>query len=296
MKNVLLSIVSLFLVIGLTACGGDSSNPKPELDENQTELLGLFNSDFVFLPSYSITYEGGVLPISFMVSDYEYILDKTVMFVRNVNGTPYDYEFGSIMVDFTHNVAFIEADIYFPKNESNQTIDYQIAAYYLNDDKQYLIHAVNVEQSIFVPEIVTYDITVDMTNANSGYEIIQDPETGNVSITQSVSGLEESCTDMGWNWNQSILKCVPPEEDPTYQEVLVCINNPEQPNQWDFVTNACYAEIYPELDGPMACDYLGATWIGDDENGTCYSTSTASDACSELGGDWNTTASSCTLP
>ena len=290
--------------ITITAYNVDDSNKSNiiVLDKVQQkfqisvkDVLLDFNSDFVFLPSYEIGYKGGTVPIEFIVTDYKRIQDYTIMFVRSIDGLTYDYTFGTVLIDVTHNIARIEADITIPENGTDSVVNQTISAYYIKDDKNVLIHAVNISQSNFIPEVQTYNITVDMTNSNGGYTLVQDPLTGDVKIQQNVHGMSESCVDAGWRWNQNMLVCIPPEDSPTYNDIVTCINNPESPNKWDFVTKSCYAEIYPDMTEQDACVLIGAQW--DYSTNKCLVPSqgiTNEQACLQLNGSWD--GSTCTLP
>jgi len=256
---------------------------------NNSDNLDEFKNDFVFLPSYEIGYKANILPIEFIVPNYNDIKDFTIMFTRSIDGLTYDYEFGTLLFDITHNIGVITADIVIPENISNEVLNTTITAYYLDGNKQHLIHAVNISQSPFIPEIVEYRISVDMTDANSGYELVQDND-GVVHITQTVSGLASDCEDSGWTWNNNIMKCIPPEDSPTYEEILLCISNENMPNKWDFVTGTCYAEIYPDMEESEACELIGAVWDYTIDDGKCvapFQGLSNQEACSQLSGLWN---------
>jgi hypothetical protein len=227
------------------------------------------NKNLVFLPSYELGYKATKVPVEFILSKYDNIANYTILFTRSIDGIPIDYTFGRAMIDVTHNVAIISAEVDIPENDTNLTIDHTISAMYLKDGIEELIYAVNVKQSIFVPEVVVHQISVDMQNANGGYTLVTD-ENGVVTITPNESFMKDSCDATGGTWNQQAMICIPPEHSLEYQDVLDCVNRPNPPNQWSFDLHACYAELQPQR--------------------------TTEEICGILGVDYNSTSGTCTLP
>ncbi len=259
--------------VGLSSVTINVSNDNNETDTQSfyVEVKQMYlelNENLVFLPSYEVGYKSTSIPIEFIVSDYDNISEYTIIFTRAVNGIPVDYTFGRAMIDVTHNVAIISADVTIPENDSNLTQNHTISAMYLKNGIEELIYAVNIKQSIFIPEVVVHEISVNMENANGGYTLVTD-ENGVVTITPNESFMRESCDATGGTWNQSVMICVPPEESIEYEEVLACVNNPYSPNQWSFILHACYAELEPQR--------------------------TTEDICNILGVDYNSTSRTCTL-
>lgn len=295
MKTVLLSSLVALLLIGCGGGGGSSSKPQ---EYNSTVSEVTVTPTLITLPTYNVSYQGTILPLEIIADRYSYtdLSEQTILVARSVGGKTVDTTFATVLHDLTHDAYIITADITIPFNTDKTSIDHLLSIYYLTSNGTKLIHAIDVHQDSFVePEVhYTYDISVDMTNAVGDYSLQQDPTTGDVTIVQSPSRLKQDCLDMGWLWNNNVFKCVPPPSSPTYTEVMTCINNPQPPNKWDFVTGACYEQLTPDATPEEACGILGALW--DVNTSKCYASQkelTAQEACSDINGTWNATTSEC---
>lgn len=258
--------VSHVAVYSTSADGTDMQ--EFDIQVTPDEEVVLTDAAFMTLPATTVGYTGGVVPVEFIVKLGEVIdpASLTVVFNRYTAGYSSAYSFGSILIDVTHNVAIIKGDVYIPYNSHDAELTHTITVSYLSGKKEQLLYAFVVKQSNFIPEVVEHTLSVDLTNASSGFTMSVNAE-GVVHVNQTLSGLADACNAAGWAWNISASVCIPPEDSPTYDEVLACINNVSSPNKWDFTTGVCYAEVYPDITAYDACVILGGLW--DTNTSTC---------------------------
>lgn len=300
MKKIFLkTFILLGLLTSFVACSNSSSQQTSEKNTTVGSLyegnnsIGANEKYFFSIPSYTMDYKGGVLPVNLILNVGKNVnpFDITIVFKRYTSGISQDFWFGTILKDLTHNGVFIvKGDVYIPFNKEGN-LTHEITVSTLINGIDNIVSAFVVNQNEFVPEVLKYDLKIDMTNANGGYTINQD-ENGSVHIVQ-LTYYAKKCISQGWLWDVDSSICLPPEDSLEFNRTISCINSSSRPNKWDFVTGGCYNEISPDLGSLDACNTLNAIWLGSENGGTCYSHTEAKKVCSNLQSEENVTDLNC---